>query len=602
MAAGSPQRAGAEAFTTPNQVNQRRYEALRAFFVDGLTHAQAGQRFGYTRWAMVNLVREHRAEKLELFAPPRRPGPPPGVAPAKDRARARVIELRRQGLSTYEISARLATQGTPLNRTSVGEILTEEGFGRLLRTPDAHASTAPATPGRDTHLPRTAPLDFATWPERLDTDRAGLLLLVPDLVALDLPALIRAAGYPGTRVVPATSWLLSLLALKLTRTRRVSHVDDLLLSDPAAALFAALATLPKKSALTDYSYRTSHKNQRAFLAALDTAMIAGGLATREEAIFDLDFHAVMAWGSDPALEKHYVPTRSQRSRSVLTFFAQDSGTHNLVYANADLSKATQNREVIAFCDHWKAASGADPCAGPIPDLVCRDFTAQAPGQKMVGDITYIPTWEGWLYLATVIDCHTKAVIGWAMGDNYKTPLISAAITMAARNHSLEPGAIFHSDRGSNYTSAQFADTLAALDLRHSVGRTGICYDNAMAESFFGALKNELVHRTVYPTRPGFFTGVMGLSPELQAWHFDHGFLFAGRVGVRLSRRGAGFHAPGGCSFHDRRAGGGGQVGAGRTLTARQALIRSSIQGQSARRCSHRVRCPRVRRAGRCSSR
>ena len=242
MAAGSPQRAGAEAFTTPNQVNQRRYEALRAFFVDGLTHAQAGQRFGYTRWAMVNLVREHRAEKLELFAPPRRPGPPPGVAPAKDRARARVIELRRQGLSTYEISARLATQGTPLNRTSVGEILTEEGFGRLLRTPDAHASTAPATPGRDTHLPRTAPLDFATWPERLDTDRAGLLLLVPDLVALDLPALIRRAGYPGTRVAPAASWLLSLLALTLTRTRRVSHVEDLLLSDPAAALFAGLAT------------------------------------------------------------------------------------------------------------------------------------------------------------------------------------------------------------------------------------------------------------------------------------------------------------------------------------------------------------------------
>ena len=158
--------------------------------------------------------------------------------------------------------------------------------------------------------------------------------------------------------MPATSWLLSLLALKLTRTRRVSHVDDLLLTDPAAALLAGLATLPKKSALTDYSYRTSHDHQRAFLAALDTKMIAGGLATADQAIFDLDFHAVMHWGTDPALEKHYVPTRSQRARSVLTFFAQDSGTHNLVYANADLSKATQNREVIAFCDHWKAASAA----------------------------------------------------------------------------------------------------------------------------------------------------------------------------------------------------------------------------------------------------
>jgi transposase InsO family protein len=136
----------------------------------------------------------------------------------------------------------------------------------------------------------------------------------------------------------------------------------------------------------------------------------------------------------------------------------------------------------------------------IPDLVNRDFTADAPGTKMVGDITYIRTWEGWVYLATVIDCYTKAVIGWAIDDNYKTPLIEAAIDMAARNHRLAPGAIFHHDRGSNYTSCQFAATLKRLDIRQSVGRTGICYDNALAESFNAALKNERVHRTQYPTR------------------------------------------------------------------------------------------------------
>jgi putative transposase len=136
----------------------------------------------------------------------------------------------------------------------------------------------------------------------------------------------------------------------------------------------------------------------------------------------------------------------------------------------------------------------------IPDLVNRDFTAEAPGVKMVGDITYIPTWQGWLYLATVIDCHTKELVGWAMGDNYKTPLISQAIEMAARNHDLAGEAIFHSDRGSNYTSSEFAKTLKRYNLRQSVGRTGICYDNAMAESFNAALKNELVHRTQYPTR------------------------------------------------------------------------------------------------------
>jgi putative transposase len=136
----------------------------------------------------------------------------------------------------------------------------------------------------------------------------------------------------------------------------------------------------------------------------------------------------------------------------------------------------------------------------IPDLVGRDFTAAAPGTKMVGDITYIPTWEGWVFLATVIDCHTKAVVGWAMDDHYRTPLIEQAIAMAARNHPLAENAIFHSDRGSNYTSSKFASTLKGHRIRQSAGRTGICYDNAMAESFFAALKNERVHRTQYPTR------------------------------------------------------------------------------------------------------
>ena len=136
----------------------------------------------------------------------------------------------------------------------------------------------------------------------------------------------------------------------------------------------------------------------------------------------------------------------------------------------------------------------------IPDLVNRDFTADAPGVKMVGDITYISTWQGWVYLATVIDCYSKAVVGWAIDDNYKTPLIERAIEMAARGNVLADGAIFHTDRGSNYTSVQFAGTLKKLGIRHSAGRTGICYDNAMAESFNAALKNELVHRTQYPTR------------------------------------------------------------------------------------------------------
>jgi transposase InsO family protein len=149
---------------------------------------------------------------------------------------------------------------------------------------------------------------------------------------------------------------------------------------------------------------------------------------------------------------------------------------------------------------WRVSLTEQGAAGPIPDLVNRDFSAEKPGAKMVGDITYIPCWEGWVYLALVIDCATRMIIGWAMDDNYKTPLITKAIRMAARNVDLPEGAIFHSDCGSNYTSAEYAEMLEGLGIRQSVGRTGICYDNALAESVNGTVKVELVHRTVYATR------------------------------------------------------------------------------------------------------
>jgi transposase InsO family protein len=123
-----------------------------------------------------------------------------------------------------------------------------------------------------------------------------------------------------------------------------------------------------------------------------------------------------------------------------------------VRAGLELVRALMRELGLAACQPrpWRPATTQQGQAGPIPDRVNRDFTAAIPGEKMVGDITYIPTWEGWLFLATVIDCATRKVVGWAMDDNYRTPLITAAIEMAARNLKLPPDAIFHSDRGSNY--------------------------------------------------------------------------------------------------------------------------------------------------------
>jgi transposase InsO family protein len=138
-------------------------------------------------------------------------------------------------------------------------------------------------------------------------------------------------------------------------------------------------------------------------------------------------------------------------------------------------------------------------AAPAPDLVGRNFTATRPGTKLVGDITYLPTIEGWWYLATVIDLATREVVGYAMAEHHRAELVTDALRMAAGRGDLKPGCIMHSDRGSEYTSGEFRGEIRKLGLRQSMGRTGICYDNAAAESFFGLLKAE-IGTTVWESR------------------------------------------------------------------------------------------------------
>ncbi len=171
-------------------------------------------------------------------------------------------------------------------------------------------------------------------------------------------------------------------------------------------------------------------------------------------------------------------------------------------AGPELVRELMREQDLVACQPrpWRPTTTVPGDPGPIPDLVNRDFTADAPGEKMVGDITYIPTWQGWLYLATVIDCYTKACIGYAMADHLRTELVIDALAMAARNYPLAEGAIFHSDRGTQYTSAAFATATSNLNIRRSVGATGVCFDNALAESFNAAVKVERVNRTAYPTR------------------------------------------------------------------------------------------------------
>jgi putative transposase len=160
---------------------------------------------------------------------------------------------------------------------------------------------------------------------------------------------------------------------------------------------------------------------------------------------------------------------------------------------------------------WHGVSGrrrvrttiVDRGATAAEDLVARDFNPAAPDVTWAGDITYIGTDEGWLYLSTVIDLYSRRVIGWGVADHLRTPLVSAALEMAIARRggpAAVEGVRFHSDRGCQYTSAEYRQLCERLGVTQSMGATGICFDNAAAEAFFATLKRELVHRRRFATR------------------------------------------------------------------------------------------------------
>lgn len=148
---------------------------------------------------------------------------------------------------------------------------------------------------------------------------------------------------------------------------------------------------------------------------------------------------------------------------------------------------------------WKKTTVRGEKPASAPDLIGRNFSADGPDQRWCGDITYVKTWDGWGYLATVIDLYSRKVVGWAVADHLRTELITEALQMALTQRRPPAWVIFHTDRGTQYTSAEHAEFCTTHQVRRSLGRTGICYDNAVAESFFATYKKELTHTRPWPS-------------------------------------------------------------------------------------------------------
>ena len=165
---------------------------------------------------------------------------------------------------------------------------------------------------------------------------------------------------------------------------------------------------------------------------------------------------------------------------------------------------------------WRKTTVADPDAEAARDLIQRHFgPCTEIDRRYVGDITYIATWEGWAYLATVIDLASRKVVGWALANHMRTELVEDALSMAFSTRRPANGVIFHSDRGCQYTSKDFAELARANGVVLSVGRKGECWDNAVAESFFATIKRELIYTRPWPTRAGLHRAVF---EYIEGWY------------------------------------------------------------------------------------
>jgi hypothetical protein len=338
-------------FLAPRNVTHRQYEALRAYFVDGLPSAEVARRFSYTPGSFRVLCTQFRNDPDRPFFLEATRGPQ--SSPKADRVRDEVVALRKQNLSIYDISRALEEGEQRLSPAAVAKMLQEEGFARL---PRRHENERPVGPSPTVAaVADVRQLDLQ--PRGFRTRVGGLFLFLPWLAGMPFDSMLRRARFPGSKMIPAGCAMRSLLALKLFGNARHGHVMSHVF-DEGLALFAGLNVVPKRSFLTEYSCRIdpgAHpKLMRSWFDAVGQLGLERGVA------FDLDFHTIPFHGEDALIEKHYVSRRSRRQKGVLAFLAQDAEKRVFCYASCDLRKDEQTDEILRFVKFWKRQTGRLP--------------------------------------------------------------------------------------------------------------------------------------------------------------------------------------------------------------------------------------------------
>lgn len=359
-------------FLEPKSPRQKHYEILRARFVEELPVKQISKKFNIKFNSVQTSIRDFKnnfenKHDLAFFISSK-------TGPKKERKKPEVrddiILLRARGYANTDIYEALVLAGKTVSISLIDQVLREKGLiglgkrtkeeqERVKREIETRKIPGLTIPAVAPELPKIANVNELDLSKefKLYSRVAGIFLFIPFLLSVQLPKMIERAGIPGSKMIPALSYFLSLLALKLLDKERKSHITDWNF-DEALGLFAGLNILPKKSATTDYSYRLSEDHHKRLLSEWVKAVFVQ--LCPEASIFALDFHSIPYRGDDSSLENHWVPMRGKAEKSILTFFAQSIESPMLCYANADILRSEQDEMPLRFVEFWKEVAGVKP--------------------------------------------------------------------------------------------------------------------------------------------------------------------------------------------------------------------------------------------------
>ena len=338
-------------FQSPKEPAQKRYEALRAYFLESLTQKEAAKRAGYSISTFQSLVSNFQNGKVEFFLKPQYG---PNRRQASDFIHERIVSLRKSGHSVYEIKDVLSKEGFRTSIQTINRIIKDEGFAKLPRRTGEELGITK----KNMLLP---PISTAIDLDQIEGYRfecqvGGIYYFIPYILQTGLYELISSAPFPETSKLSKINSIFSILALKLIGHERLSKISSYN-HDTGFGFFAGLNVPPKTTATSTYSYMVDKETIQSFMKEFISQMRTSYPQYYQGDTINLDFHSIPHYGEKSEMDDNWVGAKHQRLKSALTLFAQDGESRHLLYANTDIDREDESNEIVNFVNYWTDVKG-----------------------------------------------------------------------------------------------------------------------------------------------------------------------------------------------------------------------------------------------------